>query len=128
MFFWICSCPLLFHHAGSGCGTLQGKRTTNVGEDSDEEEEYQELPSSRASDADSDGSDADSDSQDGADGAKDAAVVDEGVSDLDYLKSRMKAGVGQQGIEYKTSSQTSSLTDTGQGAHERSLPCLLPML
>lgn len=107
---------------------MQGKRTANVAEDSDAEEEYQELPSSRASDADSDGSDADSDSQDGVDGAKDAAVTDEGVSDLDYLKSRMKAGVGLRGNEDKTSSQTSSLTDTGQGAHERSMPCLLPML
>ena len=106
----------------SSCSHLQDKRTTEAAETSDEEEEYQELPSSRASDADSDKSDADSESQDGVDGAKDAAVIDEGVSDLDYLKSRMKAGVGQRGNEDKTSSQTSSLTDTGQGVLEKSLP------
>lgn len=57
-------------------------------------------------------------------GAKDAAVTDEGMSDLDYLKSRMRAGVGQRGIEEKTSSQTSSLTDTGQGTHVPRSPCL----
>ena len=94
---------------------MQEKHGTAAAESSDGEEDYQELPSSRASDAQSDGSDADSDLQDGADGVKDAAVIDEGVSDLDYLKSRMKAGVGQRGTEEKTSSQTSSMTDTGQG-------------
>lgn len=113
--FYTCCCPLFLLHATSAVGTLQGKPAP---ESSDEEEEYQELPSSRASDAHSDGSEADSESLDGADGLKDAAVVDEGVSDLDYLKSRMKAGLDQRDTEDKTSSQTSSLTDTGQGAHE----------
>ena len=107
---------------------MQAKRTTNAAEDSDQEEEYQELPSSRASDARSDGSGSDSESEDGVDDAKDAAVIDEGVSDLDYLKSRMKAGVSQQGSEDKTSSQTSSLTDTGQGTHEPSLLCRMLVL
>lgn len=97
---------------------MQVKRGTAAAESSDEEEDYQELPSPPASDAHSDGSDADSDSQDGPDGVKDAAVVDEGVSDLDYLKSRMRAGVGGQGADKETSSQTSSLTDTGQGVHD----------
>lgn len=106
--------PSFLHPATSAVGSWQGKHAS---ESSDEEEDYQELPSNRASDAHSDGSEADSDSLDGADGLKDAALVDEGVSDLDYLKSRMKAGVGQHDTEDKTSSQTSSLTDTGQGAH-----------
>ncbi|KAL3138544.1 hypothetical protein ABBQ32_006320 [Trebouxia sp. C0010 RCD-2024] len=91
----------------------QVKRGAAAAESSDEEEDYQELPSNLASDAHSDGSEADSDSQDGPDGVKDAAVVDEGVSDLDYLKSRMRVGV--RGADKETSSQTSSLTDARQG-------------
>ena len=104
---------------------MQVKFGTAAAESSDEEEDYQELPSPPASDARSDGSDADSDLQDGPDGVKDAAVVDEGVSDLDYLKSRMRAGVGARGADKDTSSQTSSLTDTGQGAHEASVGSLV---
>lgn len=119
---------MLLSSLDPGFDTLQGTRATDAAETSDEDDDYQELPSSRASDADSDGSDADTESQKGMDGAKDAAVIDEGVSDLDYLKSRMTAGVGQRGNEDKTSSQTSSLTDTRHGAHEQSLPCLLPKL
>ena len=86
---------------------------------SDEEEDYQELPSSRESDAhpaaDSDTEHDDSDLADEANTARDAAVLDEGVSDLDYLKSRMKAGVGQAEADDKADSETSSLTDTGPG-------------
>lgn len=95
---------------------MQVKRGAAAAESSDEEEDYQELPSNLASDAHSDGSEADSDSQDGPDGVKDAAVVDEGVSDLDYLKSRMRVGV--RGADKETSSQTSSLTDARQGVHD----------
>ena len=86
---------------------------------SDEEEGYQELPSSRDSDAypavDSDTEHDDSDLADEANTARDAALLDEGVSDLDYLKSRMKAGVGQAEADDKADSEASSLTDTGPG-------------
>lgn len=105
-------------------GLFQVKRGTAPADSSDEEEDYQELPSCMASDAHSDGSDADSDLQAGPDGGKDAAVVDEGVSDLDYLKSRMKAGIGKRDADKETSSQTSSLTDTGQGVYDGSCLCL----
>lgn len=86
---------------------------------SDEEEDYQELPTSRDSDAhpaaESDTDNDDSDPADEADTARDAALLDEGVSDLDYLKSRMKAGIGQAEADDKADSETSSLTDTGPG-------------
>ena len=97
---------------------------------SDEEEDYQELPSSRDSDAhpaaDSDTDHNDSDLADEANTARDAAVLDEGVSDLDYLKSRMKAGVGQAEADDKADSETSSLTDTGPGkeATDNLLDCV----
>lgn len=88
---------------------------------SDDEDDYQELPSGRASDAhpasDADTDSADSDLEDRAGTDKDAAVLDEGVSDLDYLRSRVKAGVGRLDTEEQSSSQTSSRTDTTPGAH-----------
>ncbi len=93
---------------------------------SDEEEDYQELPSSRDSDAhpaaDSDTDHDDSDLADEANTARNAAVLDEGVSDLDYLKSRMKAGVGQAEADDKVDSETSSLTDTGPGEEATDSP------
>jgi len=102
--------------------TLQIKHNATANEaarSSDEEEDYQELPSSRDSDAhpaaESDTDHDDSDLADEANTARDAAVLDEGVSDLDYLKSRMKAGVGQAEADDKADSETSSLTDTGPG-------------
>ena len=86
---------------------------------SEDEEDYQELPSSRDSDAqpasDPAAEEDQSDLEDAAPHSKDAVVLDEGVSDLDYLRSRMKAGVGQAEPDDKSNSQTSSLTDTGQG-------------
>ncbi len=73
--------------------TLQTKHSaiSNVAaRSSDEEEDYQELPS-RDSDAhpasESDTDNDDSDLADEVDTARDAAVLDEGVSDLDYLKA-----------------------------------------
>ncbi len=80
---------------------------------SDEEEDYQELPSGRDSDAHPAAE---------ANTARDAAVLDEGVSDLDYLRSRMKAGVGQAGADDKADSETSSLTDTGPGKEATDSP------
>ncbi len=110
---------------------LQTKRKSDAeaAASSDEEEDYQELPSGRDSDAqpasDVDTDEEESDIQGGTDSSKDAAVLDEGMSDLDYLRSRMKAGVGQRDPEERSSSQTSSLTDTGQGrrvSQPRGLP------
>ena len=84
------------------------KLASAVDNSSDEEEEYQELPSSRDSDASA------SDSGDEDQPVQDAAVLDEGVSDLDYLKSRMKSRIVHQDADERSSSQTSSLTDTHQ--------------
>ena len=100
---------------------MQANRKLKIeaGQSSDEEDDYQELPSSRdsdaqlASEADTDGDESGLDSA--RDRERDAAVMDEGVSDLDYLKSRMKANVGQTNPGEGSSSQTSSMTDTGQG-------------
>lgn len=86
------------------------KRSASAAVSSDEEEEYQELPSSRDSDS---ASDSDVEDQ------PDAAVLDEGVSDMDYLKSRMKSTVGAVDVEERSSSQTSSLTDTHQAEEEQ---------
>ena len=99
---------------------LQAKRSTAAADTSEEEDDYQELPSTGLSHAHSNSSESDSDADSDADsdtvgGVKDSAVVNEDISDLDYLKSRMKAGLGQQDSEHRASSQTSSLTDTGQG-------------
>ena len=81
---------------------------------SDDEDSYQELPSNDDTAARTDDSDS------GAEAAAlDAAVLDDGVSDLDYLKSRMKPHVGtQQQPDDRSSSQTSSLTDTHEQAEE----------
>ena len=84
------------------------KLASAVDNSSDKEEEYQELPSSRDSDASA------SDSGDEDQPVQDATVLDEGVSDLDYLKSRVKSRVEHQDAEERSSSQTSSLTDTHQ--------------
>jgi len=120
--------------------TLQIKHNATANEaarSSDEEEDYQELPSSRDSDAhpaaESDTDHDDSDLADEANTARDAAVLDEGVSDLDYLKSRMKAGVGQAEADDKADSETSSLTDTGPGKEATDSPfdyvsCFCPVI
>ena len=101
---------------------LQDKRKRQVeAEDgSDDEDQYQDLPSNRDSEAAQLASDADPDvNESGLDDAEidmEEAIMDEGISDLDYLKSRMKASVAQASDEDEPStSQTSSLTDTGQG-------------
>lgn len=101
---------------------LQAKRSAAAAESSDEEEDYQQLPSKGASHARSDSTDVDSDAEsDAVGGIKHSALVGEDISDLDYLKSKMKAGLGQQDSEHRASSQTSSLTDTGQGAQATKL-------
>lgn len=83
------------------------KQSIEVAENSsDDEEEYQELPSAPGSDADESASDIEEQP------TGDAAVLDEGISDLEYLKSRVRANVGAQ--DGTSSSQTSSLTDTHQ--------------
>lgn len=119
--------------------TLQTKHNaiSNVAaRSSDEEEDYQELPS-RDSDAhpasESDTDNDDSNLADEVDTARDAAVLDEGVSDLDYLKSRMKPGIGQAEADDKADSETSSLTDTGPGKEATDSPfdyvsCFCPVI
>lgn len=93
-----------------------GKRKDNAADSSDDEDDYQELPSGNGTAAQTD--DSDSDAEDAEAAGQDAAVLDEGLSDLDYLKSRMKSHVDtQQEVDDRSSSQTSSLTDThGQAA------------
>ncbi len=119
--------------------TLQTKHNaiSNVAaRSSDDEEDYQELPS-RDSDAhpasESDTDNDDSNLADEVDTARDAAVLDEGVSDLDYLKSRMKPGIGQAEADDKADSETSSLTDTGPGKEATDSPfdyvsCFCPVI
>ena len=119
--------------------TLQTKHSaiSNVAaRSSDDEEDYQELPS-RDSDAhpasESDTDNDDSNLADEVDTARDAAVLDEGVSDLDYLKSRMKPGIGQAEADDKADSETSSLTDTGPGKEATDSPfdyvsCFCPVI
>lgn len=115
--------------------TLQTKHNaiSNVAaRSSDEEEDYQELPS-RDSDAhpasESDTDNDDSNLADEVDTARDAAVLDEGVSDLDYLKSRMKPGIGQAEADDKADSETSSLTDTGPGKEATDyVSCFCPVI
>ena len=101
--------------------TSHNTQAKSTVQSSDDEDDYQELPSGRDSDAhpasDADTDSADSDLEDGTGTDKDAAVLDEGVSDLDYLRSRVKAGVGRLDTEEQSSSQTSSCTDTTPGAH-----------
>ena len=86
------------------------KRSATAADSSDDEAEYQDLPSSR---------DADSASNSDVEDQPDAAVLDEGLSDMDYLKSRMKADAGAADVEERSSSQTSSLTDTHQAEEEQ---------
>ena len=120
--------------------TLQTKHTAITNEaarSSDEEEDYQELPSSRDTDAhpaSESGTDNDDlEVADEANTARDAAVLDEEVSGLDYLRSRMKAGVGQAEADDKADSETSSLTDTGPGEEAADSPfdcvyCFCPLV
>ena len=97
----------------------QRKRQIGAVHSSDDEDQYQDLPSKQDSEAAQLASDADTDdSESGLNDTaidKDDVVMDEGVSDLDYLKSRTNTNVVQARDEDETTSQTSSWTDTGQG-------------
>jgi multiple RNA-binding domain-containing protein 1 len=70
-------------------GLLQQGTTTgdDVVVDSDDDDEYEELPTNNDNNS---GSSSDDDDDEEDDGDKEKVVVDDKVSDLDYLKSRMK--------------------------------------